>query len=938
MPRSHRPTTLARVLACCLTFMIIWPAFALADTARFEIRSEPLSTALKAFAEQAHMQLLYEYAIVQNVQGNSVIGVIDKHAALNDLLRNTGLEAVFSANDAATIKPTATHARSHVQRNTTSERSQLERSESKQADPAAGRTDPAVFKTEQNRTIPERQTAPEATLNVIMVTARKKRESDLDVPIAMSILGKTQLSRYNISSLQDVAAVTPDLKVSTNFGSQGGNITLRGIGTPPLNAAAEQAVAIDLDGVTVSNGNAVRFAQFDLAQVTVLKGPQSLYYGKNTVAGVIAIRSADPTNKPYAMVRVGYQFESDDFITEGVISGPLLGHELTGRLAYYRSDMQGYLHNPISSTNVVPPASEIAFYGPMLRPKFSRAPNSVDNGVRGTLKFQPSDRLKALVKTTYTKQSGSASNQASLLFYCPAGVPAPGNPGNVPGIGVCGLGRYSAPLGQNPTSQVGQSPLYRDGQPYQELTQYLISANVTAKLTDDLTLNSVTGYYHLHLLDSANATFSPYPGLGSANDIRKHDFSEEIRLSSDFSGPVNGFLGVFYDKGGYYQHIPVTILQGVVPGAIYNIPSRTYSAYANVTYEVLDRKLHFSLGGRYTNEKKDLSLYSAALNAYATNLGVSSFTSNQFNPEITVTWHPSSRTTVYGSYKWGTQSGGFNSDTLVFPPFAGRDFSYKDEKVSGFEGGIKTLMLGGALRLNFDGYTYLYKNLQVGVIDPVTAAELLENAGRARVSGVEASARFSPRSIRGFNISGSVNYNRARYLEYLSVCYTGQTIAEGCNLNSGGNIVANGGVLQNFAGRPLTDAPDWSGNLTANYDFPVSSNGTGVGITLGAVYTSSYYPIGDEPPNSLQRSYVTLDANLRLFNEDRGWEVAVIGTNLTDQHRIQLGVETPFTPGVAAGTGTPGPGVKSDLVGFENAPYELLVRFTIEPLLFFRKH
>lgn len=105
MPQSKRFFTPARALNCCLVLALACPAPALADTARFEIRAEPLSDALKAFAQQAHMQLLYEYALVRNVRGNPVMGVIEKHRALKDLLRNTGLEAVFSSDDAATIRP-----------------------------------------------------------------------------------------------------------------------------------------------------------------------------------------------------------------------------------------------------------------------------------------------------------------------------------------------------------------------------------------------------------------------------------------------------------------------------------------------------------------------------------------------------------------------------------------------------------------------------------------------------------------------------------------------------------------------------------------------------------------------------------------------------------------------------------------------------------------
>jgi len=92
-------------LLCTAALLLTAPAMALADSARFDIAAQPMPAALKAFAAQAHMQLLYRYNAVQNAHGNAVSGELEKHAALEQLLRDSGLEVVYSSDSAATIRP-----------------------------------------------------------------------------------------------------------------------------------------------------------------------------------------------------------------------------------------------------------------------------------------------------------------------------------------------------------------------------------------------------------------------------------------------------------------------------------------------------------------------------------------------------------------------------------------------------------------------------------------------------------------------------------------------------------------------------------------------------------------------------------------------------------------------------------------------------------------
>src|SRR6202158_6453350 len=89
-------------LACAL---LATPGKASADPARFDIAAQPLPNALKNFAAQAKMQLLYRSDIVSHATASPVTGQLEKHAALEQLLRGTGLEAVYSNDNTATIRP-----------------------------------------------------------------------------------------------------------------------------------------------------------------------------------------------------------------------------------------------------------------------------------------------------------------------------------------------------------------------------------------------------------------------------------------------------------------------------------------------------------------------------------------------------------------------------------------------------------------------------------------------------------------------------------------------------------------------------------------------------------------------------------------------------------------------------------------------------------------
>src|SRR5690606_22996090 len=117
--------------------------------------------------------------------------------------------------------------------------------------------------------------------------------------------------------------LAPQVSMGNGGSGTGAVITIRGVSSASNDAGLDQSVAVEIDGVPMSRGRIITAAVFDLASVQVLQGPQALFFGKNSPAGVISLRSADPTSEFEGYATAGYEFKSDEKFLEAAISGPL---------------------------------------------------------------------------------------------------------------------------------------------------------------------------------------------------------------------------------------------------------------------------------------------------------------------------------------------------------------------------------------------------------------------------------------------------------------------------------------------------------------------------------------------------------------------------------------------------------------------------------------
>lgn len=765
----------------------------------------------------------------------------------------------------------------------------------------------------------------------IVVTARRRSESLIAVPVTVTAVSGAQLATRGINSLDGISRTIPQLIVTEATGSpQGGAITLRGIGAGDALAFGDQAVAFSIDGVLIARSTPRRFTTLDIAEVQVLKGPQALYFGKNSPGGVIMIRTADPTDHFEAGLSAEHEFVADETRLTGYISGPLTD-SFGVRVAAAYSKMVGYLDN------IATPGSSL--YEPTSR----RSPHSEDFSIRGTLKFDNGGPLTAKAKFSFGTLRTDGQTGGQQLVACPLGMPQLGGPDDCRAnrtIVRASLGPVFGRGGANTVTgaAIQGIPLLGTGASYFKQQQYLAGLELGYKISDVLAVASNTGFYSATNSGADNFTLAdttrPSSILANGIALQTSEFSQELRLTSSFSGIFNFMVGGYfqtqhgrYDTAAALNAINPTPL---FPPIAFKQQGETYSGFGSVSVKPIET-IEISGGVRYSNETKKLSAFRQASGViagvpYVPGTEVPIVNSDRgfdnWSPEGTISWRPTNKLTIFAGYRSGFISGGFNSTGLGTAVAVLPDRSYDQELVEGFEGGIKTSALDGKLRVNLAAFTYKIKNLQVTStvnLNGVTT-QVANNAAAARSKGVELDGSLDT-PLKGLTINGALSYNSARYTKYdQSPCYVGQTIADGCDLN----LISGAYRNQDLSGKPLVRAPEWGAAVGGTYKIEA---GNGIGLTLSANgnYSSSFYADALDSPGSLQTGYWLFDAAATV-SLPHGIEISLIGRNLGNKYYFTRSVDVPLT---GAGTGT-SVGRLADTGAIIGRPREINLRASIK--------
>jgi len=373
------------------------------------------------------------------------------------------------------------------------------------------------------------------TLEEIVVTARKREETLINVPVAVSVLTGKDIEAKGIQSLQDVAMFTPGLTYFDAIQSQLGTPVIRGISQNNL-GSPDRNVAVFYGGVYLANQNASNLEILDVERIEIVKGPQSALYGRNAFNGAINYVPASPTNSPFAKVTatVGSRSRYEGRL---IAAGPL-GETLRGRIAASYNTYDG------SWDNQAEPSGGLGGYQ--------------TRNLSGVLDWNPTDAFTARLFSYRTEDTRDSSPSYLIpTNNCgPVGRPVTAYCGAIPSADTLAANAKSLAFQRNVS--LGSLELTYDFGPVTLKSQTAVSNVNTDNFSDQgLGINNGAGYAYNIVNNSAPTVIlrvqnlPVFVGSGKGENRSK---SQELRLEGDIGERTRWALGGFLYKNDFISN------------------------------------------------------------------------------------------------------------------------------------------------------------------------------------------------------------------------------------------------------------------------------------------------------------------------------------------------------------------------------------------------
>jgi iron complex outermembrane recepter protein len=687
---------------------------ALADEARAAIRkstnvaAQDLAAALKTFAQDRNLYLIYATQDLHNLETAGVSGELTSDEALKQLLSGSGLTYRFIDETTVTIMPVATAAPSQTPSGTDApQETPAPPAERASNDPSRGSGSLA-------------DTGP--SVEEIVVTAQKRLERLQDVPVPVTAVTADSLVDNNQLRLSDYYTRIPGLSVTP--GTQSTQVvSIRGITT----GRGNPTVGIVIDDVPFGASAALGGGQVvpdidpgDLARVEVLRGPQGTLYGASSMGGLFKFVTRDPSTdgisgRIQAGVSSVHRGDELGYNVRGAINLPL-GEELAMRASAFTRRDAGYIDNPVLGIDGV---------------------NKADaEGGRVSLLWRPweaiSFKLSALLQQIEAEGSSYTYRQPGMNDFEQNSPPS--------------IGGYD-----------------------RQVEAYSATISVDLGSVD---ITSVTGYNINSFTDSFDAAYiysaavAPLfgvTGAGIFNDNETHKLSQEIRLSGPLGERFEWLLGGFYtdEDSGFLQEIQaVNPLTGTAVGRYqsFDFPTtfREYAAFGDLTFHFTDR-FDVQIGGRQSSIRQTFT--QTAINPQ----GVATLTPEQesdadvFTFLVTPRLRLSSDLMLYARLASGYRAGGSNAGTNV-------PLQYEPDETRNYEIGLKSELFDRRLALDASVFLIEWTDIQLLATNAQSIA-YTANGSRARSRGVELAVDARP--LPGLAIAGWVTWSDAELAEDL---------------------------------------------------------------------------------------------------------------------------------------------------------------------------
>jgi iron complex outermembrane receptor protein len=732
-------------------------------------------------------------------------------------------------------------------------------------------------------TIPTPTIAPADDASVsglgdIVVTATKRETNLQSTPISISVMSSDTIKDRKVQSLLDLAdGGIPSLRVAT-FEARQSALTIGIRGIVPLDAnqpAREQGVGIYIDGVYLGRQHGLNAGLFDIERVEVLKGPQGTLFGRNTEGGALSIVSKAPTGEFGGRVEGGAG-------NLGTYNGAV--HLDLPKIGGFSIKLDGVIqHQDAITSNPLAGQAGWGYYnrkGGRAAVRWEITPDITNDFAYDVARDENTPFYSQLLN--YDPNNCRALNGGSTTTGTPISIPA-GSGCVAPGTAftsVSGTVRPTLPgVVVNGTSLQRVADI---GVPQQVSIDKTFGFSNTFKwkLSPQIELRSITAWRGVDVEqwdNSGGAHRVPVVAPGctgtacnfsrySLADLRQRQFSQEFQAVGSI-GSVDYVAGLYY----FYEHVsddaatPSSVAiagyttAGQTTGYTYSpivgctvgaaaaagtvgpatngcsidraseVVSRSYAAFAQATWNATE-KLHITIGGRYTNDKKKGVLhisrnvnYDLTPPAIYTPLDKSW---NRFNPMATVAYDFSDTIHGYAKYATGYRAGGASSRTANYQAF-------NPEDVKSYEVGLKADFWDRRARFNIAGYVMERKDSQVDLstIQPFNGSAFnnlvtFNAPGTTKIRGIEADLTVRP--IQGLTMNASYAYTYTD-IPLVPVTYT--------EFNAAGAPTGNTTtVLQKFY---VVFTPRNAASGSIDYELPVGGGDTKVKFHLDANYSQA---------------------------------------------------------------------------------------------------
>ena len=719
---------------------------------------------------------------------------------------------------------------------------------------------------------PDADQAVSEGIEDIIVTAQRRAENSQRAAIAITAVSADDLIRAAVTDANQITNAVPSLQVGTITGPYS-SFYLRGVGNFATTPLADPAIAFSVDGVFFARPSSTSGVFYDLERIEVLKGPQGTLYGRNSTGGAINVITRAPELGRTGGYAMGEYGNYDAKRAEGALN-LALGKDAALRVAGFISRRDGFYSDGTGDDS--------------------------SEGVRATLRVEPSSSVRISVSADYSHQGGIGPGATYRQLIS-----------KDERIGV--LDARAAPLRQ--ATFVGSAgavlpPLV--ARPY--LDDHFWGVRAQADIDTSLGVLTIVPAYRRSSLDIVSTA----AGLVQQQKELDEQFSGEIRLSSNPGSRLQYTLGFYAmtEKIRAALYFAQTYFGGA---SSQNSTTDTFAPFGRVTYSLTDT-FRVNLGARYTIENKTVLMDSTSANIlcgsptgacpgapvfpndrdeflafvagrppFPTPIGVNgslllpsrrlldtTATFRKPTYRVGVEFDAGPQSLLYATFETGFKSGGFfvSIDDPVYRP----------ETIKAFTVGSKNRFLDNKLQVNLEGFYWIYRDQQISSFRTNSQGGVefaTQNVGRTRYYGFELDTQF--RATTTTLLKANVQYLNARNTEFtfttsnLSPPGAPPSVpATGCPAT----LSPNGRVYTvNCSGFRPVQAPEWSLMLGAEQTIGLGNSGELV-LNAQTRYQTETYTSTEFLPSQIQGAYWMSDAQIEYRAPDNKFSLAFYINNI----------------------------------------------------------